>query len=124
MTGSTITDSGMVRVDAGRTLNLSGVSLTGGAVGNAGTVEITGLEQRHRDSFANTGAALIVDAGQTLTLRRDHHHRRHDHGPRHDRRDGLEFDPGCCADRRQLTVGTGQTLTLNNDTVTGSTITR
>ncbi len=36
--------------------------------GNAGTVEITGSSSVTGDSFTNTGAALIVDAGQTLTL--------------------------------------------------------
>ena len=50
----------------GQTLTLSGVSLSGGAITSAGTVEISGTGSIDNDTFGN--AQLTIDSGQTLTL--------------------------------------------------------
>ena len=47
-------------------MKLSGVALSGGAITNAGTIEITGTGSIENDAFGNT--QLTVDSGQILTL--------------------------------------------------------
>jgi fibronectin-binding autotransporter adhesin len=66
VTGTTITDNGTVKVDALKTLNLSGVTLSGGAISNLGTLDITGDSSIGGDALANH--QLTIDATRTLTL--------------------------------------------------------
>ena len=54
MTGTSITDTGTVKVDLNKTLNLSGVALSGGAINNLGTVDITGDSSITSDALTNT----------------------------------------------------------------------
>ena len=64
--GGDITDTGTIHVDSGATLTLSGVSLSGGAITSAGTIEISGASSIENDQLGNT--QLTIDSGQTLTL--------------------------------------------------------
>ena len=66
VTGTTITDSGMIKIDATEFLKLNGVALTQGAITNFGTIEITGQAASPRDALANT--QLTVDSARLLTL--------------------------------------------------------
>src|SRR5438105_2062584 len=63
---TTIADNGTVKVDATKTLNLTGVALSGGAISNLGIIDILG------DSFfpytTLFRSQLTVDATKTLTL--------------------------------------------------------
>ena len=49
-----------------KTLTLSGVALAGGAITNAGTIEISGTSSIENDALGNS--QLTVDSGQILTL--------------------------------------------------------
>jgi fibronectin-binding autotransporter adhesin len=66
VTGTKVTDSGEIKIDADNTLKLDGVTLTGGKIDGLGTVEITGDSSIDKDAFSNH--QLIVDAGKTLTI--------------------------------------------------------
>ncbi len=66
MTGTSFTDYGRVQVDATKTLNLSGVGLSGGLISNYGTIDITGDSSISGDQMGN--AQLTIDSGKKLTL--------------------------------------------------------
>ena len=118
MTGSTLTDSGTVKVDASKTLNLSGVGLSGGAINNLGTLDVTGNSSISSDQLANN--QLTVDAGKTLTYGTTV-----TGGTVTD--DGAIDVTGSTRDQRravnggQVTVEANQALTLDGTTVTGTT---
>ena len=61
-----MTSSGTVAVDTGKTLKLNGVTLTGGAIANSGTIQITGDGSIVNNALAND--QLTVDSGKTLSL--------------------------------------------------------
>src|SRR5207237_3514257 len=100
--GGTGSENGTVHVDAGKTLKLSGVALTGGAITNLGTIEITGSGSINNDSFAN--AQLTVDANQILTL------------------DGTTITGGSITDNGTVAVGSGKTLKLSGVALSGRSI--
>ena len=66
VTGSTITDSGTVKVDATKTLNLSGVDADGRRDHQSRHARHHRRQQLNSDALANT--QLTVDASKTLTL--------------------------------------------------------
>ncbi len=98
MTGSTITDSGTVRVDAGQTLTLSGTAITGGTVTDNGTIDVTGSSSIA--GAALTGGHLTVGTGQTLTL------------------DGSTVTGSAITDSGTVRVDAGQTLNLSGVSLT------
>ncbi|MDR3468784.1 MAG: hypothetical protein P4M07_22880, partial [Xanthobacteraceae bacterium] len=130
VTGATIADHGSIDVDWLTTLDLAGIdAITGGGITDAGTLDVTGTTTLKSDSLTDAGV-LRVDGtlkldtativGGTIT----------DNGTIEiagsSTIEGTTFgfipiDAGF--NGGQLTIDTGQTLTLDNVTVTGSTIT-
>jgi hypothetical protein len=130
VTGTSFTDSGSIKVEAGQKLTLKGSdSITGGQFTNQGTVDVAaGTTTLASDAFTNTGALLTVEGtlalngttitGGTIT-------------------DGGLIDvtgsskitgsSGPAVDAAlnggAVTVESGQTLTLDNVTVTGTSFT-
>ena len=139
---------GTVTVDGTATLTLNGATITGGTVTNNGTILVSGAAAI--DSATVGNVQLTVDSGKTLTLDRHHHHRRqhhrHRHRPRRFRPDadaewGYAFSGGAITNagtieisgtgsidndtfsNAQLTIDSGQILTLDGTTITGGDIT-
>ena len=63
-----INNSGSIQVISGGTLLLAGVTITGGTITNSGLFEVTGNATLSNDVFTNTGGTLQIDSGETLTL--------------------------------------------------------
>ena len=74
-----INNSGSIQVDGGGTLLLAGVTITGGTITNSGLFEVTGNATLSNDVFTNTGGTLQIDSGETSDAHQHHHHRRHDY---------------------------------------------
>ncbi|WP_334405011.1 hypothetical protein [Bradyrhizobium sp. AZCC 2289] len=70
LTSTTVTNTGgVVTVDAGSTLDLDGgASITGGTLGNAGTVDATGTNALHSMAITNAAGATLESTGGVLTI--------------------------------------------------------
>jgi FecR protein len=125
VTGASFTGTGTIAVDAGQKLTLAGIdSITGDAISNLGTIDVSGTTTLHTDAVTNTGALLTIDGtldlngttitGGTIT----------DHGP-------IDVTGGATSTLSgvgvtdtggSVTVDAGSTLGLNGTTITGGTL--
>ena len=63
-----LTNNGTLEVDSGDTSMFAGVTITGGALDNAGKIIVSGNATLDNVTVANAGGTITVNGGDTLTL--------------------------------------------------------
>jgi Concanavalin A-like lectin/glucanases superfamily/Cadherin-like len=129
VTGTTINDDAGIELDDTVKLS-SGASIQGtsseslGAITNNGTLEVAGAATLLDDTLTNTGAILQIDDGQTLTLHGTDINGGTINEGSADGTGSIDVTGDSAISQVGLNHGTvtlsGVTLTLDNDTVTGT----